>query len=91
MPGALGTATTDLLPQLEVLTAIIVELDNLNSYLISIPQGPPFFNSCLNFHSSRASARAPSPWLVGILRAMATPDRRPETLTTSSSEQMFLV
>ena len=56
-----------------------------------IPQGPMLFNSCLTFKSSRASAPAPSPWLVGILRAMATPDRRPETLTTSSSEQIFLV
>ena len=41
MPGALGTATTDLLPQLEVLTAIIVGLD--------------IFNSCLSVISSRAS------------------------------------
>ena len=32
MPGALGTATTDLLPQLEVLTAIIV-----GSYLQLLP------------------------------------------------------
>ena len=55
-----------------------------------LPQGPLFINF-YNNDSSRASAPAPSPWLDGILRAMATPDRRPETLTTSSSEQIFLV
>ena len=105
MPGALGTATTDLLPQLEVLTAVIdVGLDIFYSCLImiyvlkglcfcifvtTILQGPIFFNCCLTLKSSRASAPAPSPWSVGILQAMATPDRRPETLTTSSSEQIF--